>query len=107
GTNVRYTINSKKWKVKNMTKKNGLFVKINYKNTNKHNAGAKRHNSEINNSTYMRKFLYCAGVLNKNGGTMIFRAKDMDEADYIAHNNPFVGCETYAYEISHGDVISL
>lgn len=90
-----------------MTKKSGLFVKINYKNAGKQKAGMRKYNVEASNSTYLTKFLYCAGVLNKNGGTMIFRAKDMDEADYIAKNNPFVSCDTYAYEIFHGDVISL
>lgn len=90
-----------------MTKRNGLFVKINYKNTDNHRSTARRSSLEVSNNACLTKFLYCAGILNKNGGTMIFRAKDMDEADYIANNNPFVTFDTYAYEIFHGDSISL
>ena len=38
---------------------------------------------------------------------MIFRAKDFEEADYIANNNPFINSDIYKYEIYQGDVISL
>jgi hypothetical protein len=89
-----------------MTKKNGLFVKINYKNLKKGSASGKNIGVNTANST-TSKFLCCAGTLNKNGGTMIFRAQDMLEADYIAKNNPFTNSDIYKYEIFHGDVISL
>lgn len=89
-----------------MTKKNGLFVKINYKNLRKSKASAYNCTAASNN-TYFTKFLCCAGTLNKNGGTMIFRAQDMVEADFIANNNPFVNSDMYGYEILHGDVIAL
>lgn len=89
-----------------MTKRNGLFVKINYKNLRKNKTSAENC-AAIGNNTYLTKFLCCAGTLNKNGGTMIFRAQDMVEADYIANNNPFVNSDMYKYEIYHGDVIAL
>lgn len=85
-----------------MTKKNGLFVKINYKAPKKD----KEYAVSVDNSNF-HKFLFCAGTLNKNGGTMIFRARDLEEADYIANNNPFINSDIYKYEIYHGDVISL
>ncbi|WP_139905994.1 hypothetical protein [Clostridium thermarum] len=89
-----------------MTKKNGLFVKINYKNLKKETAREKNIAVNTVNST-AAKFLCCAGTLNKNGGTMIFRANDMFEADFIAKNNPFINSDMYRYEILHGDVIAL
>ena len=89
-----------------MTKKNGLFVKINYKNLRKSKTSAQNSTVSSNNE-YFTKFLCCAGTLNKNGSTMIFRAQDMVEADYIANNNPFVNSDMYKYEIFYGDVIAL
>jgi uncharacterized protein YciI len=89
-----------------MTKKNGLFVKINYKNIRKNKTSAQNY-AVSGSCTDFTKFLCCAGTLNKNGSTMIFRAQDMVEADYIANNNPFVNCDMYKYEIFHGDVIAL
>ncbi|MDT8716755.1 hypothetical protein IAI10_08800 [Clostridium sp. 19966] len=88
-----------------MTKKDGLFVKINYGNLKGINDKQKQEN--INKNRELKKFLYCAGVLNKNGGTMIFRADNIDEANYIVSNNPFVHCEAYKYEILNNNVIKL
>jgi hypothetical protein len=85
-----------------MTKKNGLFVKINYKAPKK----GEENGLSVDKSN-LHKFLFCAGTLNKNGGTMIFRAKDFEVADYIANNNPFINSDIYKYEIYQGDVISL
>lgn len=90
-----------------MTKKDGLFVRINYKNLKKSQSNSSRNVIGATDSTIETKFLYCAGVINKNGGTMIFRAKDMDEADYIANNNPFVHSDIYKYEIFQNNVIAL
>jgi uncharacterized protein YciI len=91
-----------------MTKRQGLFVKINYNN----NGGSTDNRNNTNNISKskdmnVKKYLLCAGVFNKNGGTMIFQAKNMDEAEQIVHNNPFVGSMVYNYEILKGDVISL
>jgi hypothetical protein len=89
-----------------MTKREGLFVKINYDNK-----GIKGNNSASapskNYDMSIKKYLLCAGVFNRNGGTMIFQAKDMDEAEQIVHNNPFTGSTIYNYEILKGDVIAL
>lgn len=89
-----------------MTKRAGLFVKINY-----NNKGIVGNNNSSTpskgNDMSVKKYLLCAGVFNKNGGTMIFQAKDMDEAEQIVHNNPFTGSAIYNYEILKGDVIAL
>lgn len=92
-----------------MKKKSGLFVKINYKNCEnncKNNTADIRRNSKIEESPF-KKYLLCGGVLNKEGGTMIFQASNMEEAEAIAANNPFTGSKVYRYEILNGDVISL
>jgi hypothetical protein len=92
-----------------MTKREGLFVKINYNNNG--GTSENRINSDTGVSKSkdisVKKYLLCAGVFNKNGGTMIFQAKNMDEAELIVNNNPFVGSRIYNYEILKGDVIVL
>lgn len=89
-----------------MKKTGGLFVKINYKM----DLGMKREKRESRNSlnnNSIRKYLFCAGVYNKNGGTMIFKANDIDEAKDIILNNPFSNTPMYNYEILSVDSISL
>ncbi|WP_029451590.1 hypothetical protein [Clostridium algidicarnis] len=88
-----------------MKKKSGLFVKINYKM----DLGLRKklnNESKAVNLKYS-KYLVCAGVYNKNGGTMIFRAKDINEAEDIVKNNPFSNTPMYSYEILSKDNISL
>jgi uncharacterized protein YciI len=89
-----------------MTKKQGLFVKIKY-----NNQGENRSNnmSGVAKSKDMnvKKYLLCAGVFNKDGGTMIFQAENMAEAEQIINNNPFVGSKVYNFEILNRDVIAL
>jgi uncharacterized protein len=91
-----------------MRKREGLFVKINYNNngrTYENNIG----NDKVSRSGdfNVKKYLLCAGVFNKNGGTMIFQANSMDEAEQIIQNNPFSKSLIYTYEILKGDVIAL
>ena len=90
-----------------MKKKSGLFVKINFDNRGE----AHRSEYEIKRSRTdkdeLRKYLLCAGVFNKNGGTIIFQANNMEEAEDIAANNPFAKSNRYRYEILNGDIISL
>lgn len=89
-----------------MQKRDGLFVKINYK-MNYINRNIKRDLKENKNSINLTKYLYCAGTYNKNGGTMIFRAEDIDEAKFIIDNNPFSEMDMYNYEILSKDNIHL
>ncbi len=89
-----------------MKKKNGLFVKINYKMDLNILKQVKeyKHNRQGDLSN---KYLLCAGTYNKDGGTMIFRAKDIDEAKYIIDNNPFTNMDMYTYEILSKNSIYL
>lgn len=92
-----------------MKKKEGLFVKINYKmdfNSRGIKEKGKGERESLHNSNF-KKYLFCAGVYNKNGGTMIFQAKDLDEAKDIIYNNPFCNAPVYNYEILNKDNIAL
>lgn len=91
-----------------MTKREGLFVKINYNNNGRTYGNNSINNKASRNSdSSLKKYLLCAGVFNKNGGTMIFQANSMDEAEKIIQNNPFSQSLVYTYEILKGDVIAL
>ncbi|MBU5592194.1 hypothetical protein KQI89_10515 [Clostridium sp. MSJ-4] len=88
-----------------MKKKSGLFVRINYKVDLTSKRSSNKDNN-LHNSNYT-KYLVCAGVYNKDGGTMIFQARDIDEAKDIINNNPFSDTPMYSYEILSKDNISL
>lgn len=91
-----------------MQKKSGLFVKINYNNyTFDKDKLEKDKSFSRSNEMNLKKYLLCAGMLNKNGGTFIFQAKNMDEAEDIGNNNPFINSKIYSYEILKGDSIKL
>ncbi|SHI87385.1 hypothetical protein SAMN05444401_1649 [Clostridium amylolyticum] len=90
-----------------MKKSGGIFVKINYKIDTNSDARAKdRKVNDIKNSIY-NKYLACAGTLNKNGGTIIFQAKDLTEAEEIISSNPFINNKFYSYEILSKNSIAL
>jgi uncharacterized protein len=91
-----------------MRKREGLFVKINYNNNGRtYENKSKSNKMSRSGDSNVKKYLLCAGVFNKNGGTMIFQASSMDEAEQIIQNNPFCGSPIYTYEILKGDVIAL
>lgn len=69
-----------------MNKRMGYFVKINFKNCMK--CSVKDFNLLKKNKTNSKYLLY-AGVLNKNGTTIVFRADDEKEAIEIALTNPY------------------
>jgi uncharacterized protein len=91
-----------------MTKKSGLFVKINYKNDGGRKAvGVTGSAAAKKDDLQVGKYFLCGGTYNKNGGTIIFQARDMEEANHIINNNPFSKYSMYGYEILKGDVIAL
>lgn len=65
---------------------NDVFVKLNVKNI-----GEVRSlivdKSGINNY-YNEKYLMCAGKYDKNGWTIVFKAKNYKEAEYIIEHTP-------------------
>jgi hypothetical protein len=65
-----------------------LYVKINYKtlgNTEEAAIGrTKVNNGKISSSRY----LICGGVYNRNGGSVIFTAKNLEEIKQVTVNKP-------------------
>ncbi|MGL5414575.1 MAG: hypothetical protein ACRDDY_13525 [Clostridium sp.] len=45
------------------------------------------------------KYLMCAGKYDKNGWTIVFKAKDFKEAEEIVNSNPFVNNKGYSVNI--------
>ncbi|OPJ63037.1 hypothetical protein [Clostridium oryzae] len=86
-----------------MNNKQDIYVKINYKNSSRKKLLKQELHTSKGNSNFT-KFLYCAGMLNKDGGTMVFRARNLEEADFIANNNPFTNSELYKYEIINSSI---
>lgn len=65
---------------------NDVFVKINLKNI-----GEVRSlivDRDTNVSYYKDKYLMCVGKYDKNGWTLVFKAKNYKEAEYIIEHTP-------------------
>lgn len=77
-----------------------LFVRVNYsiegKNSKDQCTGA--HITRVN-SNGKDKYLIGGGYFNKNGGSFVFKAKDLKEANAIAKNNMFAKNKLYSYEL--------
>lgn len=89
-----------------MKKNAGIFVKINYKIDGKTKEKLKNINCKYRD-TSLSKYLLCGGTYNKNGGTFIFQANNLQEAESIIKNNPFVDTEYYSFEILSKNSLSL
>lgn len=89
-----------------MKKSNGIFVKINYKLGKKTKIEDKAVVG-VGKDISMSKYLLCAGRYNKNGGTIIFQANNLMEAEEIISNNPFSQSENYSFEILSQNSIAL
>lgn len=80
----------------------GIFVKINYEFNEDSNSTLIYNNKNIDFSKKMdttNKYLICGGVRNKNGGMMVFKAQSLEEARFIANNNPLNKIYNCKYEI--------
>lgn len=89
-----------------MTKHNGVFIKIHYKMDGFMKDKSKSSFRNCRNSDN-NKFVICGGVYNRDGGTMILHASDLEEAKNIANNNPFAKLESYSFEILNNKSINL
>ena len=87
-------------------KSNSLFVRINYKveNETKENQRYKAHIVKNDNE---KKRMICAGIYTKNGGMLIYKAKDMQEARDMAGNNIISRNESRKYIEVKKDIVSL
>ena len=63
----------------------GLFVKVNYKNIGELNSFI--YDSMNGKNKNKDKYVMCAGKYNKDGWTMVFKAKNMREAEELLSIN--------------------
>lgn len=69
-------------------KKNNLFIRINYKENENYSELVGAHELMSYTNSNSSKYLICRGIFNKNGGTIIFKAKNFKEAEEMLNNNP-------------------
>ncbi|GIM28891.1 hypothetical protein CPJCM30710_15570 [Clostridium polyendosporum] len=89
-----------------MKKNAGIFVRISYKLDDNSKTIIKDMTAKYREMNIPR-YLLCGGTHNKNGGTFIFHANNLKEAEMIINNNPFVGTEFYSFEIFSKNYIAL
>lgn len=65
--------------------KNGLFIELKYKADGK---GLDGINFLEDDTVRGSKYMLCGGVLNKNGGRLLFKARNIQEANEFAKRNP-------------------
>lgn len=65
--------------------KNGLFIELKYKADGK---GLDGINFLEDDTERGSKYMLCGGVLNKNGGKLLFKARSIQEANEFAKRNP-------------------
>lgn len=63
----------------------GIFVKVNYKNIGQLNSFIYDSMNGINKNK--DKYVMCAGKYNKDGWTMVFKAKNIREAEELLNIN--------------------
>lgn len=76
---------------------NDVFVKLNLKNI-----GEVRSlivDKKGTDSNQNGKYLMCAGKYDKNGWTIVFKAKNYKEAEYIIDNTSFNTGKIYSKEL--------
>ena len=65
-----------------------FFVKLNCKNVD--NIRSLIIDRQENYMNQQGKYIMCAGKYDKNGWTLVFRAKSFEEAEELASINPFM-----------------
>ena len=63
-----------------------LWVKINYSQEG-NDSLAITYTESTDKVNHSSKYLICGGMYNRNGGTIMFKAKNIEEATEIANNN--------------------
>lgn len=63
----------------------GIFVKVNYKNIGELNSFIYDSMNGVNKNK--DKYVMCAGKYNKDGWTMVFKAKNIREAEELLNMN--------------------
>lgn len=83
--------------------KNNFFVKIDYTTKNEGNKPEENntvHNTKIRNKDIKStKYLIGGGVYNKTGGTIIFKAKNLEEVRSVTSQKPLVKGAVMRYDV--------
>ena len=74
-----------------------LWVKINYSKEGNDSLEI-TYTTNTNKVNHASKYLICGGMYNRNGGTITFKAKDIEEATEIANNNLVANAGSNKYE---------
>ena len=74
-----------------------LWVKINYTQEG-NDSLAITYTTNTNKVNHASKYLICGGMYNRNGGTIMFKAKNIEEATEIANNNLVANASSNKYE---------
>lgn len=70
-----------------MNEVGNFFVKVNCKNVD--NIRSLIIDRQVNYKNQQDKYIMCAGKYDKNGWTLVFRARTYKEAEELANLNPF------------------
>ena len=81
-----------------------LLVKINYSQKG-NDSLAITYSANTDEDNHSSKYLICGGMYNRNGGTIIFKAKNIEEATEIANNNLVAKAGANKYEYLKRDYI--
>ena len=76
---------------------NDLLVKINYSSEG-NDSLAITYAASTDKVNHSSKYLICGGMYNRNGGTIMFKAKNIEEATQIANNNLVVNAGINKYK---------
>jgi hypothetical protein len=71
-----------------MTEMGNFFVKLNCKSVD--NIRSLIIDRQENYMNQQEKYIMCAGKYDKNGWTLVFRARSFKEAEELANLNPFM-----------------
>ena len=74
---------------------NEVFVKFNFKSITESKTLIIDKDNVVENKG--EKYLMCAGKHDRNGWTVVFKARNYKEAEYIIENNPFKNNTGYTY----------
>jgi dihydroorotase len=69
-----------------------FFVKVNCKNVD--SIRSLIIDRQENHVDKQQKYIMCAGKYDKNGWTLVFRARSFEEAEELANLNPFINRRT-------------
>lgn len=85
-----------------------LYIRLNYKVEGQKN-DIYRHGAVISNrrNVCTSRYMVGGGIYNKNGGTIVFKAKDLNDAINIANNNPLKNNSKIKYEEVKRDLVII